>query len=427
MAATYRASAVGGDTTSTNDRVCTIVPAVGDLLVVFVALSANTNASSTLTDNNGSGTYTRIMHALWNVSGASMLCFVRDALMVNTTSTVITCTSGSNSAGSIVAVAVSGMTRTGLSAIRSSGSQANQLTTTTPTPVLNQAALTQNMTIWAVGGGDVSTTEPSGWTERRDAAITNPTTVVEIATRDSGFTGTSVAAGAAEDTVYASMVIELNGDPVPLTAASGTFIETGTDASLKYGRKLSAASGTFVETGTDASLKYGRKLSVDSGTFVETGTDATLKYGRKISVDSGTFVETGTDVNLLRTLIASVESGTFIETGSDAALKVGYKLSADSGTFVETGTPADLIHTLGNTDYPFQVDPGTYTVTPGTVNLVHVRRLVTDSGTYTCTGTAATMSVGEVGRIIRGAVPVANMRGATVSPLVTGARTLPRQ
>ena len=139
--ATYRASAVGGGTSGSGDRTAAITPAVGDLLVVFVSLSGNTNATPTCSDNQ-SGTYTRILRAAWSASANNMACFVRDQIVSTTSSHTITVASGSNTAGAIGVIAVQGMTKTGASAVRSSGSQANQASGTTPTPVLNQAALT---------------------------------------------------------------------------------------------------------------------------------------------------------------------------------------------------------------------------------------------------------------------------------------------
>lgn len=233
MAATYRASAAGGGTSGSGNRTVTITPAVGDLLVVVVSLSGNTNDAPTMTDNNGSGTYTRAVGGVaWSSSANRMAVFVRDALMVNTTSTTITCASGSNTAGELVAIAVSGMTRTGSAAIRSSGSQANQAASTTPAPALNQAALTGNMTIAGVASGDTTTTPATGWTERQDVSQATPTTACEVCTRDSGFTGTTITFGATQSTVYASFAVELDGSAPAITgdAAITEFAETAASA-----------------------------------------------------------------------------------------------------------------------------------------------------------------------------------------------------
>ena len=116
MAATYRTSAAGGGTASTGNRSATIVPAVNDLLVVYVQWSGNSATNPTCTDDNGSGAYALIGTALNNASGDIQAVFVRTTLMANTTSTVVTPVvgSGNNTAGEIVIIAVAGMTRTGI-------------------------------------------------------------------------------------------------------------------------------------------------------------------------------------------------------------------------------------------------------------------------------------------------------------------------
>src|SRR5678816_4361843 len=166
MAITYRASFAGGATSGTSDRTVAFTPAVGDLLVVFVALSGNTNATPTCSDNQ-SGTYTRILRAAWNTSADNSACFVRDQLVTSAVSHTVTVASGSNTAGEIVVVACAGSHRTGSDVVRSSGKQENQAASTTPTPVLSQAALTGNMTLAAVASGDTTTSPNASWTERR--------------------------------------------------------------------------------------------------------------------------------------------------------------------------------------------------------------------------------------------------------------------
>src|SRR4030042_1869486 len=135
--AAYVASTAGGGTSGTGNRTVTVTTAVaGNLLVAFVSLSANTTTTPTMTDDHadGLGTWTRIGTALWGSSLNNSAVFVRNALLGSTdTSFVVTCTSGSNTAGEIVVVEVSGMVRTGATgAIRSSGRQANGAIRTTP-------------------------------------------------------------------------------------------------------------------------------------------------------------------------------------------------------------------------------------------------------------------------------------------------------
>src|SRR5678815_2576033 len=117
MALTYRASATGGGTTGTSDRTAAITPATGDLLVVFCAAEANTNASPTCTDDNGSGTYTLLNTALFGTGILSV--FIRTAKMANATATTVTVATGSNTSAEIAIIAVAGANNAGSGMVRS--------------------------------------------------------------------------------------------------------------------------------------------------------------------------------------------------------------------------------------------------------------------------------------------------------------------
>jgi len=222
MGATYRTSAAGGGTSGTGNRTAAITPAVGDLLVVFCCASGNTNDAPTCSDNNGSGTYDRIFCVAKNASADRLSCFVRTALMANTTSTTVTVATGSNTAAEIVIVAISGMQKVGAAAVKQSATQANQTASTTPAPAFSGSCLTDDMTLGAVGngtaGGSVET-PPTNWSERQDVGQSNPTTGLEVVTRDSGFTGTTITWGATSATAFASGIIEL--DPSQSLSAAG--------------------------------------------------------------------------------------------------------------------------------------------------------------------------------------------------------------
>lgn len=210
--ATFRTSVAGGGTSGTGNRTATITPTIGDLFVVYAFVSTNTNDTATCSDDNGSGTYTRIDVANVVISAVNhrLSVFVRDALLANTTSTIITANTGSNTSGILHVVAVSGMTKTGATAVRSKGLQNNQAAGTAA-PVLNQAALTANITIAVCGSADTAIAEPSGWTERQETNQANPTIALETATRNSGFTGTTVTFGDSSSTTFCSYVLELDG------------------------------------------------------------------------------------------------------------------------------------------------------------------------------------------------------------------------
>jgi hypothetical protein len=153
-----------------------------------------------------------VLTALNNASADICAVFVRNALVAaNATLTLSPVVgSGTNTAGEIITIAVTGMTLVGAAAIRQFGKQANQ-TSGVPTPVLPTTASTQNLTLTAAGSSTTAGCVPNAsWTEREDANQINPTTCMEVATRDSGFTGTSAAYVSIASAVWNSSIVELN-------------------------------------------------------------------------------------------------------------------------------------------------------------------------------------------------------------------------
>jgi hypothetical protein len=267
--ATYRASFIGGATSGSSDRTITFTPAAGDHLTAFVCTTDNTNNTPTASDNQ-SGTWSRVGCVAWSASAHRISVFVRDA-SPSAVSHTLTIATGSNTAGAIVVVAYSGMQRYGASSIRSSGSQANQAASSTPAPALNQAALTANATIAMVGSGDTTTTAAAGWTERQDTSQSTPTCAIEVCTRDSGFTGTTITFGATQSTVYASFAIELDTSAPPITGTAA-ITEAG-ETTAGAAAVLVAATAAITETGETVSgaadvLVAGTAAIADAGETV---------------------------------------------------------------------------------------------------------------------------------------------------------------
>ncbi|HTG95720.1 MAG TPA: hypothetical protein VL866_24170 [Pyrinomonadaceae bacterium] len=227
--------ASGGSSSGTGNRTATFTPAVGDLVVVYCCVAANTNDTPTCSDDN-SGTYDLIDTLNFAISTVNyrLSVFIRTALMVNTTATTITVATGSNTSGTIHVVPCTGVTRTGANAVRSKGSQNNQAAGTAA-PTLNQAALTNNGTLVAQGSADTTTTPPTNWTEILDTSQINDTVALESASRASGFTGTTITFGAASSTQFCAHAMEID-ITVPLTQSASDDVNNLADArGLGYG------------------------------------------------------------------------------------------------------------------------------------------------------------------------------------------------
>lgn len=195
-------------------------PAAGDLLVAFVLATGDvldvTGGLPSLTGSLGM-TFTRVPTRAVKASSAdSLYLFVGNQPAVNASQTVTFDTTGDAATGAIIAVArVSGMTRMGNSgAVRQSAKQDNGASAGTPQPAFGAAALTGNPIIGCVGLATSTANKivhPSGWSEKSDVAgYSTPTTGLEYAAIDSGFTGTTVTWGGTAPSAFCASIVELD-------------------------------------------------------------------------------------------------------------------------------------------------------------------------------------------------------------------------
>lgn len=212
QAATVTHEVITADTGGTPNTSGAFTPAVGDLLVVFVAASVTVQATATLTDSAGI-TFTQVGRVPWGTNVNSLYLFVSNSLAPSATSQTVTFDTASDPAtGTVIAVAsITGVTRTGLTAILQSTGQANQAAGT-PAPVFGAGVDTNNPTLGAVANNTspAGLTPPTSWTENGDTGYSTPTTGMEYVSRDSGFTGTTITWGSASASVFASGIIEID-------------------------------------------------------------------------------------------------------------------------------------------------------------------------------------------------------------------------
>lgn len=327
--ATYRTSAAGGSTSGTSNRTAAITPAVGDLLVGVVFVSTNTNDTPTMTDNNGSGTYTRILVADVTIAAVAhrMSVFVRDALMVNTTSTTVTANTGSNTSGAVHVVAISGMSRVGADAVRSQGQQNNQAAGT-PAPALNQSALTGNVTIVGVGSGDTTTTAPTNWTERQDTNFATPTIALETATRDSGFTGTTITFGAAQSTTFASFAIEMDGS-TDLVIANGTHAHSAANLALTQVHALTVANASHAQSAANLALTQSSTLAIANGSHGHSAGNLDLTQAAVLAIQDATHGHSAGSLVLTQVHELATQNASHGHTASNVGLTQAHELGVD--------------------------------------------------------------------------------------------------
>jgi hypothetical protein len=260
MALAYRTSAIGGNVVSGTNPTVVIIPAVGDLFIVFCQATGNANATPTCSDGNTGGTYTLVTTAANGASANMMSCFVRTASVPNTTSTTVTVTIGAHTATEVVVYALSGATVYGSAAIAQSAVQANQASGT-PTPTFGSLPNLYNLILSAVG----NITNPAGvtasagtsptWSRDQNAGQVSPVCGICTEHTNNNLQSTAVAWGSTSPSAFASMALELVAPPT----ASGVNVSkllgyalptapTGVDVSKLIGYALPTAP-----TGVDVS------------------------------------------------------------------------------------------------------------------------------------------------------------------------------
>ena len=289
MAAVTRLGTATFDTNS-GTKTVTATPASGDLIFI-VAATTGSIANTAPTDDNsdGLGTYTLAAtntSASKNSTSDRVRIYVRDALIGSGSSTVFTHAPGATTGGGLVVLKVTGMTRIGVDAVKKAGRQQNQ-TSGTPAPSFGSAADSANAIIGVVFNNvnPAGMTPPTGYTERSDIGYASPATGLEIATLDSGETGTTITWGSAGGTDWCSIVAEVDVS-VPTAAITGTATDSITEADVVTGGKtiivtltndtwLAAGTGPIGTTANTQAIIDG----IDSAQSEANGWDAVVRPG----------------------------------------------------------------------------------------------------------------------------------------------------
>lgn len=108
---------------------------------------------------------------------------------------------------------------------------------------------------------------------------------------------------------------------ITVTAESGSYIYTGTNADLLTTRIIQADSGSYAYTGTSVNLLKGFVLVADTGSYSYVGTDATLTFTPVgsfiLTANTGGYTYSGTDINFNRNRVIIAASGIYTYSGSD--------------------------------------------------------------------------------------------------------------
>jgi len=258
-------------TTAAGAHSGSITPSVGGLLVIVEGYSGGTRASSTPPTDNQGGTYTKLAQAEQASGARSASIWVRDTLVASAVAHQITQGDppGSDTGGGFQVQEWSGFTVGGSVVLVQSAQQDTQAASTTPAPTFPQSAATGNPTIGQVVNASTTATltEPTNWTERVDTGYNTPATGLETATRDSGFTGTTITWGGTSPTAFCDIIVELAnnaasaisaptdiGKNTPAAGSTSSTVTFTTTAAVPSGGKILLAVGWFSAGATLSSV-----------------------------------------------------------------------------------------------------------------------------------------------------------------------------
>lgn len=209
----------GVGTTSTNNVTSytssALTPAIGDLLVVGVVAGDTAAAAPTLTSASAPTTFTLVRT---QQSGAGLnreYLFVADSLVAAATSRtlIFDCTGDAATGVYIGIMRLSGMTRTGLNAVKNLGGASN-VAAGTPTAALDAGATsdTNNAMLSFIGNqtNPAGVTVPTGWTSHFNSGFATPTTGFGLGVRNSGHASTTVTWGSASASAYGIIIAEFD-------------------------------------------------------------------------------------------------------------------------------------------------------------------------------------------------------------------------
>jgi hypothetical protein len=207
------------------DKIATATPAVSDLIVVVESTTGvgTTPASTLVSDNNpdGLGDYTRAAGPSITFSTAGRInIWIRNALIGAAVSTDFLLSVASSSGGGLVVFKIVGMTRSGGTAIYSSGIPSNGPAGVTPSVAMSVTPDPTFPVLAAVANGDNPTniawqTSPVVYANRMDAGYGPPGTVagLQIMTVSSGETNTPIVWGSNSASEWAAVVVQLDVSP----------------------------------------------------------------------------------------------------------------------------------------------------------------------------------------------------------------------
>ena len=216
MAAITNLLATSTSANATTYSTNAFTPAASSIIFAFVAASGTTATNPWLEISTESWRrFTLVTTAQWGGGANRLYGFISNGSVSSASpmKAFFNCAQDAATGAIIQMAQVTGMSRTGLTAIRQIAVvDSDSAASTVPTVTFAVSTLTANACIAGVGyNSSLAGCIPmSGWTEGADLGYTTPSTALECMYRNSGTTSTTVSSGAPISSLNCMMAFELN-------------------------------------------------------------------------------------------------------------------------------------------------------------------------------------------------------------------------
>jgi hypothetical protein len=380
-------------------------------MVVFVTASDTVATGTTLTSNQPSLNFSLVTSALSRTSLDTTYVFVSNAPAAgNAIVLTFDCSADAATGAIITVIRISGITKDGVVSIKQSAKIENQAASGTPAITFGSSVLTGNPTLVAVtnSSNPAALAQPVSWTERSDNGYGTPPTGQESATRDSGFTGTTVTWNGTSASAFSAVGVEVDASActgICIYQDGSTEAGSGTDGSVGLLSSSIANDYFYVAVGLSNATAT---ITTISDTCSDTFTQATSSPAR--GANSSVIVYTaktsggcGTITITISTSVAhSVSIIEYSGLNTTSAVDCDTKGTGTGTAFLTTGptcttsVPAAILIATSYQLADAIVTPGTSYVnrlgklTGATFTYKTEDQIVSATGTYTGSATSAT-------------------------------------
>jgi hypothetical protein len=392
----HRASIAGSGNTTTS--VTLVIPAstVANDIVVASFTNGGATADPTVADNEGAGTWAKILSGNNGTSNLSVWWKRASSSTAGKTITGSVFTNSCTGGASVYSGCKLSGNPYGGQTYESNASGDESHASITPTVNGSMVCLTVGQAP-DLATSTQAATSPAVLIERTehlstggaDSAVMHASEVQVTA----GATGALTWAQNNQATMSIAwyMIPEVAATAFEIDAAAGSYAISGTAALLAAGRTFNAEAGSYAVSGAAAILACGRFINAETGSYALSGAAASLLGNRALLADPGALAITGANATLAAGLMFNAEAGSYEITGADATLSKGFVIVAESGTYVLTGTAASLL-----ADRMIEAEAGSYEITGAEATFNHGYNLNAESGVYAITGVTATLLANRV-------------------------------